>query len=511
MVSGDIRRVKVAPLPRDRRAHGAAVALAASLAASLAGAPVGGCAHGTRPAAHVDRAPATPAEAQAGTPAGPASSAERPPAPPASLDAEPPPTDELVPLAVPTPIEDASGVALRAFHAALRRAEAGEGQARIIFHGASHVASDMYTDVIRRRLQQRFGDAGPGFVLPAKAWRWYTHTGVSVERSAGFTALRVKAKRPRDDAYGLLGVAFDASARKTARAAVRTVTEGEQRPQANVIEIAYLVQPGGGTLDVVIDGRLARSLETGAPARAGAHARFDVTEGAHHVALRTRKDGPVRVFGVVFEREAPGVVLDTLGVPGARARDQLHWDDAVYRDALRWRRPDLVVLAYGTNESGDDAPIAEEEARVRAVVARVREATPAASCLLVGPSDRPVRLPDGTYEPRARTDELVAMQRRIALDQGCGFFDVMAFMGGPLSMLRWAAAPEPLGGRDLVHFSRRGYAKLGEVLHDALLAGYGSQAPLVGAAPGATQPRTAPPALPESAGGAAATAPPGVE
>ena len=63
---------------------------------------------------------------------------------------------------------DPSGVAMSAFHAALREAENGSGQAKALFYGASHVASDTYTGRLRRLFQARFGDAGHGFVLPAK-------------------------------------------------------------------------------------------------------------------------------------------------------------------------------------------------------------------------------------------------------------------------------------------------------------------------------------------------------
>ena len=40
----------------------------------------------------------------------------------------------------------------------------------IIHFGDSHVASDYWAGVLRERLQARFGDAGPGFVLPGQPW-----------------------------------------------------------------------------------------------------------------------------------------------------------------------------------------------------------------------------------------------------------------------------------------------------------------------------------------------------
>src|SRR5262249_1274515 len=76
------------------------------------------------------------------------------------------PSDPHAPLSRKIASEGAAGRALAASHAALHRAERHGGQARIAFYGASHVASDLYTDVVRPRLRARFGDGGSGFVLP---------------------------------------------------------------------------------------------------------------------------------------------------------------------------------------------------------------------------------------------------------------------------------------------------------------------------------------------------------
>jgi hypothetical protein len=76
---------------------------------------------------------------------------------------QPPPNDEL---GLDIAIEDRDGKSMEALHRALARAAAGEGQARLAFYGASHVASDLFTGHIRRELQTRYGDAGHGFLVP---------------------------------------------------------------------------------------------------------------------------------------------------------------------------------------------------------------------------------------------------------------------------------------------------------------------------------------------------------
>ncbi len=340
-----------------------------------------------------------------------------------------------------------------------------------MFYGASHVAADFYTDVIRSKLQQRFGDAGTGFVVPAHPFGGYRNAGIELKPSTGFRGVDVKAKAPVEDRYGIAGVYLRAR-KKAASAVFATRAHAGVSGAASRFELYYLKQPGGGRLRVSVDGQLRRELSTNSRAASPAYAVFDAADGQHELEIGTTGDGPVQIFGVAVERNTPGVVLDTLGIPGSRIAYHLLWDDAIYREHLAHRHPDLVVLAYGTNESGDDEPIEQYTADMRKVVERVRQVAPQASCLLIGPSDRPVLHDDGSYSGRPRTAEIIEAQRAVATQYGCGFFDLVAFMGGPASMLRWVAAEPPMATSDHVHFTRRGYEELGRILYDALMAGY---------------------------------------
>jgi lysophospholipase L1-like esterase len=404
--------------------------------------------------------------------------------PPASAAPGLPSGDKLTPEISQAPrivdiaIEDPSGRALEAFYAGLRRAEEKRGQARIVVYGASHVASDLYTDVIRDKLQARFGDAGAGFVQPLRAVSGYRNAGIAFEDARGWTGVHVKARTPVYDRYGLGGIYIGAEKKKPARASFFTRAHGEHGGTADQIELWYLKQPRGGRLRIAVDGA-QRTLNTRAAKPKPAYERFELHDTPHRVELSSVGDAQVHVFGLALERSVPGVIVDTLGIPGSRARYHLLWDDAIYREHLARRKPDLLILAYGTNESGDDdEPIANYRADLRKVLERAREVVPAASCLLVGPSDRPLENPDGTFVDRPRTKEVNDVQRSLAAEFGCGFFDVVAFMGGPLSMLRWVNALPPLGTPDYVHFTRLGYEALGNVLLKALMSGFPSPEPI---------------------------------
>ncbi|HYE75454.1 MAG TPA: hypothetical protein VEF04_19080, partial [Blastocatellia bacterium] len=81
----------------------------------------------------------------------------------------------------PGEIEDPSGQALQHIFSALNKVEREGGQVRISHYGDSPITGDMITSTVRRKLQQRFGDAGHGFVLLAKPWGWYQHIGITLE------------------------------------------------------------------------------------------------------------------------------------------------------------------------------------------------------------------------------------------------------------------------------------------------------------------------------------------
>ena len=400
---------------------------------------------------------------------------------PAEPALEPAPSEPPV-FGAPIELYDPSGRALAPFYDALRRAEAGD-QARVVFYGASHVASDLFTHVVRTGLQERFGDAGHGFILPARPWRHYRHQAIEVESSRHWNSVRINASSRDVARVGLAGVAVETDH----AGAWGRIDTGAQT--ASRFEIHYLRQPDGGSFDVYLDGRRVRRVATGADAPEVSYAIVTAPDARHVLEVRARGNGPVRLFGVSVERESAGIIVDTLGINGSRASSQLLWDEAVQTEELRHVSPALVVLAYGTNESGDDdQPIEQYEARLRTVVARVRGTTPQAACMLIGPSDRPLRQADGTFVDRPRTAQVVETQRRVSRDFGCAFFDLVAFGGGPLSMVQWAASDPPFAQPDHVHFTARGYQRLGELLLSAMMSGFDAPPPPVPSAPLAAAP-----------------------
>jgi lysophospholipase L1-like esterase len=377
-------------------------------------------------------------------------------------------TSALPQLRGPTTLENAQ--ALSHFFDALARLESGSSHddVTVLHFGDSHTAADFETGPIRRALQARFGDGGRGFVAIGEPWKRYVQEGLRNGITRDWKSERGKPKRrgfEGDGMYGLDGVSL-VTTRSGARA------WGDYTAKSSRVEVSFLERPRGGSFDVAIDGaKIARVSTRASAARSGFKA-FPVSEGPHRVEVVANGDGEVRLFGVDLGRDAVGVTYDALGINGARITNALTWDEAHMAEQIRHRAPSLVVLAYGTNESGDtDVPIDTYERQLVELLGRMERAAPSASCLLLGPPDRAVFMGDG-WMTSPRLVQIDEAQRRVAQAAGCAYFSQLDAMGGPGSIAQWADEPQPRAARDRVHLSREGYSQLAAAFSTELLRTY---------------------------------------
>jgi len=386
--------------------------------------------------------------------------------------------------------------ALRRFFETLARLEAGQAQedVRIVQFGDSHTAADIETAVIRRALQARFGDGGRGFVAIGRPWKRWVQEGVRVGMSNEWTPERGKLEKGKfsgDGLYGLAGIGLE-----TRQHGARAWTDINARTART--EVAYLEQPNGGSFDVFVDGVRVVRIATRGERTTSAYRTFDVAEStAHQLEVRATGDGDVRVFGVSLDRAQHGVVLDALGINGARVTTCLQWNEQHWGEQLRHRAPSMVVLAYGTNESTDESvpPATYERQRVD-LLGRVARAVPSASCLLMGPPDRAVQTADG-WVTSPKLLEIIRSQRRVAEAAGCAFYDQLAAMGGEGTVAGWALEEPARAQKDRVHLTRDGYAQLGSSFSSDIMRAYATWRREQGLPP-TTAPRALEPAPPPS-------------
>ena len=368
------------------------------------------------------------------------------------------------------PLIDPSGTALDGFFAALERTRRKQSGAitRIAHFGDSIVVSDYVSATLRRRFQERFGDAGHGFSLIANAWPAYSHSDVERYATGGWDVSRIVGPLAPDGLYGLGCVSFSADRNVLARFA--TTQSGEFGRAVSRFSIAYLAQPGGGAFQVSVDKKPQTLVETAAETKEPRVHEVVVPDGPHELEIYTKR-GRSRLFGVVMEREVPGVVLDAIGIQGARLRFLDQQNDEHWAQQLRWRKPDLLVYQFGANESGDGFlyPMSDYRRTMEAVIEQGKRALPGSSCLVIGAMDRAAKRGDELIGI-AVIPSLLKEQRGAAESMGCGFFDTYAAMGGPGSMAIWVK--RELGQADLTHPTADGANVIGTWIFRALMKRY---------------------------------------
>lgn len=346
---------------------------------------------------------------------------------------------------------------LAPFYDELDELAAGQRQrsVRVLWLGDSHTAADFMTDVVRRRFAADFGWPAAGFVRVGLSG--YRHGSVGIEVSGKWRKAPIlPAQRTRvlDGVFGYGGIRTIPES----GASVTIKQPRERAGQALVYTLAFRAGPESSlSVRVGDDERVVQG--SGRPEQVSFEAPLGEPIRVAH------RSGVPEVFGLFVDTVVTQLVLDTVGIDGARLATTLAWEPEQFVSAVRERSPSLVVLAYGTNEVFDQTRVSHYAEHLEQLVTLLRRAIPDVSCLVLGPPDAP-----GVSEAtRPRVVEITNVEREAAARLGCAFFSLYEAMGGEGSFRRWAATHPGLARGDGIHFTIAGYQKLGALVADALL------------------------------------------
>ncbi len=334
----------------------------------------------------------------------------------------------------------------------------------VLHYGDSPTTADLITGDVRALLQARFGDAGHGFNLPAKPWAWYGHRDVAISDHGWKASTPVGSMR--EGIYGLGGANLvgESGAKSTLKLADASQTEAE---------LSYLDEPGGGSFSVSADGAALQTVSTDGSADTPTFTTVKLPAGTKEVGLAVTS-GTVKLLGVDFRKEAAGVLYDSMGLNGATTSVMARgFGKATWPAELQHARPALVVINYGTNESSFGAWVNKGyENELRLAVAKLRGALPDVPILIMSPMDRGQRAGLNDISTMETIPQIVDIQKRVAADLHCGFFDTFDAMGGEGTMASWYTGKPRMVAADLIHPTPQGALIVAQHMVDNLLLGY---------------------------------------
>ena len=342
---------------------------------------------------------------------------------------------------------------------------------RVLWLGDSHTAGVTWPVTVEQSLLKQVPSGGPGY-LPLGLTSQRQH-GAKISSDPSFDiAPHPPAKRSLEDdgVFGLAGF------RATSHEKSLEVIVKFDTPAAAADLNCQLLYRYQRPLDRVLVSFAGKQLEVvEQPGVSFPHGvRVFEFKAPTQTLLQVKSvRGNPELFGLIAETGAPGLVVDVLGINGARFATPLAWEEETWKALVAYRHPALAVVAYGTNEVFDEVRPARYESEIIRLLARIRAAVPDVECLLAGPTD----VGRGGEVAEQRVSAIDEMERRVAEQQGCAYFSSYQTMGGASGFSEWLHAAPVLATPDGVHLTQAGYRTLGAQLGELLLNGAQQAAP----------------------------------
>jgi LysM repeat protein/lysophospholipase L1-like esterase len=396
------------------------------------------------------------------------------------------------------------------------------GKVNIVHIGDSHIQADLFTGVIRKTLQERFGNGGCGFTFPHNLAKTNGGHYVRYNSNVSWNSRR-NIHEPSGTIVGLSGIGL--------------YTEKDFAVEVNVRDSAYdfntikIITPGNKPMFDVATSKKTIVLESTVPKkithriksgevlgsiadkygvgvtaikrlnglksdniRAGKTLRIPTNEmeakqvkRSEFIPLKLTADDVCNYYhsdeplskiyllpgqkstsynlnGLVFEKDDAGLIYHSIGVNGAKASDYNKYP--LFFEQLPALKPDLIVVSLGTNESFDKMSNEDYMAQLNQFLANIKVKNPEAAILIMTP-------PPSLFKRRYPNTFAAGYAKNILMqeiEKNYASWDLYSELGGLFSVNRNSA--KGLVSADKVHYSKAGYEKQGEMFSEAFMKAY---------------------------------------
>ena len=345
-------------------------------------------------------------------------------------------------------IEDSAHNLERFFEALTELKNGKRKKVRVAMYGGSNHTIDWAASSLRNIWGKLFGFGGHGFVAAGQPWARYQHQEINVKSSKKDWVVKAmtipKYEKPYYGHAGILGIgtAKDGFVNFYPQKKGHIMNRGFSQ-----IQVHYLCQPDGGSFNVYVDKKRLGTITTSCKKRRLKTEQFKVKLGEHEVKLKVVKPN-VLVFGVVFENDEPGIVVDGLGIKLLALNYMDNMDSAQFKAGLKARNYDLVIFHTGTNMW---APKKHFD-WAKSVFDHVKQALGNdVSILVLSPPDFVKRKKGKTLQAEPRMFACAREKRQITLDNKVAFWDFYEAMGGLGSVFQWRK--QKLVTKNHVHYT----------------------------------------------------------
>ena len=328
--------------------------------------------------------------------------------------------------------------------------KAAEQSVRVVHFGDSQIEEDRISMIIRRRLQDRFGGGGIGLVPMVQTIPTYTakQTLLQDDHEVPNTTVR------RYLSYG--------------PSSMRLKDDNRYGPMA---QAAYITEPIDVHIELLRDRVPTYDYDRIRVLCTDSVLFTNVTDSATQRSATIHFEGEGFVYGISLETST-GVQVDNIPMRGAAGTNFTSMNRQQFADYFRETNTALIIMQFG----GNAMPSIRTQAAVDKYIASMRQqirfilsAAPNASLLFIGPSDM-LTVVDGEQQTYPMLPIMDRSLATMVAEEGGAYYSLFRLMGGAGSMVSWR--DKGLAGDDLIHFTRSGAKKVGEMLAKQLLDDY---------------------------------------
>lgn len=314
--------------------------------------------------------------------------------------------------------------------------------------GDSHSAADFFTGEFRTLMQQKYGNAGIGWVTPV-AIKGQSHAGVSW-KVKNWNVLSSRTLSNLDFPMG----GFIAKPTKDV-ATIQLIPKNAGNKNWRVQLTVKVLKNSPNLLNIYDANDKKIDISYSSKSNVWQTISF-ITKAPFSI----KATNDIEIGGIWLTRyQQSGVVVSSIATNGAKQTIWQKWGPN-WLNELSASKSDLIILEYGTNESFDETLDANAYRKnLVKNIRQIRKSSPNSVILLMTPPD--TMLNEKNF-PKSFA-KVMSIQKQVAKSEKTLFWDWQLAMGGPHSIKDWRK--RDLARPDLVHQTLQGYKESARIFY----------------------------------------------
>ena len=338
-----------------------------------------------------------------------------------------------------------------------------KGKVKILQIGGSHIQAEIWPDVIRNHFIETTGlNGGRGFVFPFKIAKTWNPKNSQISCSGDWNAYRCSHKKHQSK-WGISGYTVETND-SIASLQIGYRHDSITNYSFNKIKVFYNIEESDYDINLLSNSYIKKfeNKEFG-------YLEFDLKEKTDSLSIEFIKtkstSKSLQFYGLSLENDDPGIVYTSIGVNGATTKSYLR--NELFEKQLKSINPDLVIFCIGINDAlypGFCETCYEEN--YEKLISKFKEVNPNVSFLFVTNNDSYFK----KKYANTRVYQARSVMQKLAKNHNAGLWDLFEVMGGINSVIQWEKAG--YAKKDKIHFTKKGYKLLGDLMFEALMKEY---------------------------------------